>query len=137
MPRYYEWDYENGIVTEFKREGFCRLCGACCRASTGIIASEAYRDEPLNGGHTTNDQGIWQELSGRWRRFYQLDYIRPDAKPCPALTKDGRCRDYSNRNRLCQVWPLSPRHIAPFPSCGYFFKELNHWQIDEIEEANG
>lgn len=134
MTTYFEWDYDQRRVTEYKRSGKCNQCGACCRAFitfTHVMPPRA--GDSKKGGPTTDGRGVWQEVNeGRWRYFYAIT-IEDGELHCQCLTEDNRCKahDDPERSKICQVWPITPSNIAPFPECGWSFEVVNHWPIDE------
>ncbi len=125
--RYFEWDYVANRVTEWVRVGHCCQCGACCRVSIGFLvdSSKTYGAAKAGGYHTTG-RSVWQEIrvGGRWRHFFQVDYVAVKGRGCPSLER-GLCTEYENRPWICREWPFSPRCVEATPECTYGFREVS------------
>jgi len=85
----------------------------------------------------TDGKGIWNEAFYYGaRRFIKITENGGKQKePCKALTRSNKCLgrlfgDWSGL--LCMIWPLSPKHIEPFPHCGFTFVETGQRIISEI-----
>ena len=138
MRRYLEWDYVADTVTEYKRDGKCERCGACCGATITFTAIHPYKRSLRGGGRVSGREGIWQEVNtGRWRYFVRVLKIEIDLpKTCGELSEDKLCTMHKDKCFLCKEWPFSPRCIAPFPECGYSFTEIQRGRISKLREED-
>jgi len=125
MIRYYEWDYDAQIVTEYARHGQCNKCGECCHWTVHFGAIKPYRARSLrNGSGSTTGRGIWQEINlGRWSYFFCLGNMEPGGE-CPSFDEETNlcnAHEGTERGKICELWPFSPRCLEHFPQCGYSF----------------
>lgn len=131
-PRYTEWDYDTRTQTEYERHGECNGCGDCCRVTITYT-----RVSPQS--ETTTGEGIWQEVDKSGERiFRKLLSTTFNGAICPELSKDNRCSCHgADKPTICQLWPVAPRDIEPFPRCGYSFVKIGEWPIQAPESAEG
>lgn len=136
MPRYYEWDEDNEIVTEYKRHGSCNACGDCCRALVSFKVAGEYEDnDSKNGGSTTDGKGKWAEVFDGERTFFRVYNQELGKNVCSSLI-DNLCEVHNtNKPGVCKKWPFSPRDIEPYENCGYRFEFVGQWNYDELEES--
>jgi Fe-S-cluster containining protein len=135
MRRYFEWDYPNDLVIEYRRDGSCKKCGECCRTRVAWEQSKPFASGKAGGHDTGNNKGVWQEVStGRWRHFFRLHPIdREDTTSCCNL--DGNiCTRHKDKPWICREWPFSPICIDSFPECGYSFTEIQRSEISGLME---
>ena len=135
--RYFEWDHVADTVIEWRREGSCKRCGACCRSGIEFIVHHPYKRDSRSGGRSDDGKGIWQEVNiGRWRYLFSVQKIDPNhSTQCGELTDDKLCAMHADKCFLCWEWPFSPRCVAPFPECGYSFTEVQRGRISELVEG--
>jgi Fe-S-cluster containining protein len=140
--RFFEWNYDEGIVLAYERLGECNGCGDCCRAEIWLnVAGELTPgntpwEERGNGGPDTTGQGIWNEVRiGDVRRFFLVRNAAPGNLHCAQLTEDNRCKIHLTKPLFDKAWPMSPRHIVPMPRCSYTFRELARWSLEALKEA--
>ena len=131
MTRYFEWNYDTHEAIEYARRGECSGCGACCRALVRYTTSAPVQNSELGTG--VKEEGIWIEVEQNGnRRFMQNLEIRPDEHVC--LSQEGNmCKLHAMKSSevpLCDVWPLSPSHVAPFKECSYSFEEIGRWRFE-------
>lgn len=125
--RYFEWDYDQNIVTEYLRFGECNQCGDCCRAEISFrVCTEPY-------GEGADQTGVWTEVQNDAQRFaIRVLDIKPKAKICSGLSNStSTCSEHMNKKPVCELWPLNPLHTEPFPDCSYAFTKIAEWQIFE------
>lgn len=137
MTRYFEYDYDRGVVTEYERQGECNQCGDCCRADIAIsvqgLAPDTERATFMAGGPATSGAGVWQVVEDEGGlHCYQVAWVSPGTSACPSLDAAGRCGAYAERHKYCQRWPLTPADIQPFPRCGFRFVEIGAWPIASL-----
>ena len=133
MARYLEWNYDNGIVTEYQRAGKCNQCGKCCKALITFQVIKPRRGIGRKGGVTTDETGIWSEIdNGRWRYFFKITEIDFDYAGCECLNSNQLCDYHNEKENICAWWPLSPTCIEPFPDCGYSFEQINEWKMSDL-----
>lgn len=129
---YREWDYNSMRVTEYKRSGECKACGACCRAHVSFSHTTPPRaGDPYKGGSTTYGKGVWQEVDmGRWSYFYEIT-VDSEEKVCGCLSDKNLCNYHEDpdRSMICRVWPIGPTCIAQFPLCGWSFECIGQWEF--------
>lgn len=135
-PRFYEWDWDAGVVTQFARAGECKKCGECCKRSISLVASPPfYGNNGRNGGYSCKRTGIWQEIKqGRWRRFYKVDLVGLSKSLCAELGLGNLCKRHDEKDALCRLWPFSPRCLAQLSDCGYSFQTIDQWGIEVKSE---
>ncbi len=154
-PTFIEWDYELMKATRYRRVGECNRCGECCQgriAFRAIFLDEEKKPEKediRNGGDTTTEEGIWNEVEDEDNRiFFQIVARETSNKNCGRLTgrdetmqelesedlEDAGCSIYKERPKICSDFPFSPADVAIFPSCSYSFEEIDHWKIEVTED---
>lgn len=142
MIRYFEWNFDTKMVTEFVREGECNGCGQCCVAMIRFNRSiPPSFDDSIQLGDSLGRSGVWFEVQdGEMRRFMQHVAIEPQSRDqaCGHLTDDNRCGIHALKNfladkyALCATWPIHPDQVAAFDQCSYSFTKLAEWTFDEI-----
>ena len=136
--RYFEWDYDRGVVTEYERLGECKRCGECCHWEIHLqFVKPAYGDDPRKGaGNGTDGQGKWMDFTGEdgRRRLWKWSFAKPNI-PCSGLTAEGLCLDHDNKAPVCALWPFGPQCLEHFPECGYSFHAVGEWPIEEGAQA--
>ena len=147
MPtEFLEWDYDNNICTRYKRVGQCNQCGECCKATIKYTAIPLYKNgDTIEGTQEwwlrTDGKGVWNEVfyygARRYVKITDNEGLYREEGPCGWLTRSNKClgRLFGDWSAiLCMVWPLSPKHIEPFPNCGFSFVEVEHWTIEKEKE---
>lgn len=120
--KFYEWDYDNGIVTQYERLGECRQCGECCRATINLGC--------IKPPYNTDGKGVWCDtLSGRYRYLFKVTGVELGTGDCCRLV-NGLCLDHGKKLAICRLWPMGPCCIESFPGCGYSFREIGHWPFE-------
>lgn len=130
--RFYKWDYTKDEATEFERLGDCNGCGACCKAVIAFVVSGRVKDKDArNLGDSTDGEGIWAEVQkDKKRRYFQVTSVQEtDKVNCSKLGENNQCTVHSGKPVLCEVWPVIPEQVTPFPECSYSFKEVRKWTI--------
>jgi len=124
--RYYLWDYDAGIVSEWQRLGECSQCGECCRIRLGYTVCRE-NGKPC----TTDGKGKWGEVAeGEERLFFRFQNAGA-REQCDRLL-GNTCSvhgDDEARSDLCKEWPICPLELVPFPDCGYSFERVSEWRI--------
>ncbi|HLY26069.1 MAG TPA: hypothetical protein VKQ72_07005 [Aggregatilineales bacterium] len=140
--RFFEWDYEQGVVILYERLGECNGCGDCCMAAirfsvAGKLAGgNSPWDVVANGGPDTDGHGVWSEVQAdTQRRFFKITQIVPGSTPCEQLTEDKRCKIHDVKPLFHKSWPMSPRQVTPFERCSYSFRELARWPIADLNQS--
>lgn len=90
---------------------------------------------PANGEFTTDPSGCVNEvqINGKRRFFRNIEIVAGEQNRCPSLTEGNRCAIHLGKMLLHRAWPLSPRHVTPFPDCSYSFREVWRRKISEPE----
>lgn len=139
---YTEWDYDNNVVTKYKRTGECNGCGDCCRSLIEFVAHpneipDAYNDYPdiRDGGVYTDEQGVWHQVINEngEKRLFKINKIEEvgTRMPCLALNPEtNMCTMHFDKNLLCKGWPFSPKQVTPFKNCSYVFEVEETWDIE-------
>lgn len=138
-PRYFRFDYDRGLVTEYVREGECNGCGACCLVVIKWLASNN-RDlgDKANAWNAGNgdrwmdaEEGIYTAVywGEQWRFFRSLQ-ITDEAHRCGSLTADNRCSVHLGKRLISRAWPMLPEHVTPFPECSFQFREIAQWTME-------
>jgi hypothetical protein len=140
--RFFEWDYEQGVVILYERVGECNGCGDCCMAAIRfaiagrVPGGEASWENIGNGGMDTDGHGVWSEVrKDNMRRFFKITAVTPGSQRCERLTEDNRCTIHATKPLFHKSWPMSPRQVTPFERCSYTFRELARWPIAELDQA--
>lgn len=140
MPdlRFFEWDYDNDLVTEFERSGDCNGCGACCMGLIRFMVAGGdtlkANHNPRNGGPTTDGAGVWLSVAvGGKARYFKMVSIEKTDHRCSMLTTDNKCRIHLGKSLFSRAWPMNPSQIEPFDRCSYAFREVGRWKISEPE----
>ncbi len=140
--RFFEWNYDEGVVIAYERQGECNGCGDCCKATIRFaVAGQFIEDGDLwqilgNGGVDTTGKHIWSEVRVRGeRRFFSVEAIQPGTGRCSHLTGDNRCDVQLTKPLFHKAWPMSPRQTVPFERCSYTFRELARWPLASLKGA--
>ncbi len=131
--RYYQYDYDKGIVTEYARKGQCLRCGDCCRAViTFQWTGNAVRGNGKNGGDSTQCAGLWQVVEdGDELRCYKLTAIEWRNDRCCHLDEKDNCTGHDDPTihmGICQDWPMGPQCNEGLPTCGFRFEPIAAWR---------
>jgi hypothetical protein len=136
--QYFVWDYDQGIVTEYKRLGECNGCGQCCRAVIRYVTAQEkpFVDGFLGSG--SDKKGIWIEATDGDRRWALklLEIEHPEGFRCEHLLEGNLCVVHNIKNArkdrlaLCDLWPMGPQHVDPFDQCSYTFEKVSEFPID-------
>lgn len=140
--RYLKWNYDTGKLTEYFRTGECNGCGACCRALIRYDVADSY---PSTTGSTVGrtigeEKGIWLECNDGDRRYFIRDREMVFGKQTCGSFEGGKCLQHfmksaeDNYLMLCDIWPMGPSHVVPFPDCSYQFQRIAEWDIDKLGE---
>jgi Fe-S-cluster containining protein len=143
--RFFEWDYDNGVVVEYERLGECNGCGACCMAVIQFAVAGRLNGSNNdwatvgNGGPATSGKGVWSEIHvGGKRRFFQIaDVDRNANHRCENLAEDNRCTIQQSKPLFHKAWPMSPRQVTPFELCSYSFREIARWPLEIPQTVDG
>jgi len=137
IERFLEWNYDTGIVTEYKRLGNCNHCSACCHRIIACVFIKPGRSRnPRNGSASTDGVGVWNELNlGRWSYYFGNIKAKGDYNGCQALV-DNMCSNHNNKDKICSGWPFSPSNTEEFPNCGYSFEKIGEWSIESINQKD-
>lgn len=142
--RYFQWDYDKGIVIEYKRLGECNGCGDCCKAEIRLSANvyDNTVNQQRDGGGYTDMKGIWNEVREDNRSyFFHFSPINTqvidEGHRCPMLTQANKCAVYNNRQRICTTWPTSPDQVEALPNCSYRFELVKQYTIEEYRKEFG
>jgi Fe-S-cluster containining protein len=131
--RFYEWNYDSDIVTEYHRSGECKQCGKCCQAQITFNVVKPRRNIGRKGGATTNELGVWSEVNlGRWSYFWKITDVDFDYDGCECQNEKGLCDYHDEKENICALWPMSPKCLEHFPDCGYAFEKTGEWKISEL-----
>jgi len=139
--RYYQYDYDRRVVTEYARRGQCSKCGDCCRAFIAFQRTgNAVRGEGLSGGDSAQLQGLWNVVDdGQELRRYKMMAFIGWANRCTHLGCDSLCSKYEDscaRGAICIDWPMGPKCTEDLPTCGYWFESIGSGVLeDAISEA--
>lgn len=141
MTRYFKWDFDNKEQIEYRREGECNGCGACCKT---LITFHAYNKEDTEEfdqrdlDDAVYQEGVWSEVNtedeGGNRRYFtepKIDLKDTDHKPCSALSPEHKCMVHEMKPKICGVWPTLPEQVTPFEECSYSFVEIGRWPIED------
>lgn len=120
---FYEWDYDQEIVTAWERTGTCNQCGVCC---TYFIKYRKTGTEEHQLGDGVVEEGIWFEREGR---YMQMMEMKEWNNPCKAL-RDGLCTVHENKPEICSTWPMHPSQLLA--GCSYEFREVRSWTFQEV-----
>lgn len=136
-PRYYKFDFDQGVVIEYERQGECCECGACCNT---VIKWQGTNGGPKgikewNGGNgdlAIFREGVWTGIyiKDRWRFFKDMQ-ITDEPHKCSMLTDDNRCKIHTGKRLISSAWPMLPDHVTPFAECSYTFTEVGRWTVAE------
>jgi hypothetical protein len=136
--RYFEWDFEALVVTEYARSGECNNCGDCCGGEVHYAFQRRDINEQIDmratgGGYVMDGTGIWQEIQdGDVRLFRKFQRYESTGTVCGNLV-DNKCALQSiGKPLLCQLWPVAPREIEVFLRCSYAFAKLAEWPIETL-----
>lgn len=135
MTRYIEWDFDTMQATEYERAGECNGCGECCTGKLSYnfqrrSAAEQFDMRARGGGSAVNGKGIWQEVrDGDLHIFRQFVSYEANGTRCQFLRGHLCAIHATGAPMICQLFPIAPREIAPFPSCSYGFYEVATWPI--------
>ncbi len=141
--RYIEWDFDKGVVVEYKRHGECNRCGDCCVALIQFTIDGRY--SPLLktriAATSTEDKkavdnapNVWIELKADDKRYLHkmLEIDVEHKQPCGKLIiEDGvaSCKIQFDKDVFHKEWPMSPQHVTPFPRCSYSFEKVKEWKF--------
>lgn len=135
MTDYIRWDFDKKEATKFERVGDCNGCGACCRSLIKFrVGGHPINDDPRNLSDAIGaTDGVWAEVSNDdKRRFFQVESIEhnPEEKPCSQVSDDNKCMVHFDKPHICDVWPVIPEQVTPFPECSYSFVEIARWSFE-------
>lgn len=134
--RYYRWDFDNREMVQYERQGECNGCGACCRALISFRVAGNLKDvDPRDLSYEgAVHVGVWAEVTdGIRRRLFTVQEITPEVKRCSALSEDNKCTVHNlDKPRICEVWPVTPDQVTPFPECSYSFTEIGRWKLEDL-----
>jgi len=86
---------------------------------------------------TAGPKGVVTELRvGDKRRFWENVRVTDERFRCGMLTDSNRCRIHIGKHLFSRGWPMSPRHVKPFPECTYTFREISRSKISELAEVS-
>jgi hypothetical protein len=141
--RFYEWNYDEGVVILYERIGECNGCGDCCLAAIQFTVAgrlnkgERPWEEYGNGGSDTTGHDIWSEARvGDERRFFRIVDTQLNGGRCRHLTEDMRCDIHFTKPLFHKSWPMSPRQVTPFERCSYTFRELARWPLGALTPSS-
>jgi Fe-S-cluster containining protein len=108
------WSYFVPQKVRYKIEGKCLKCGRCCRY---MYSRDTYTEREFK---------IMQLIYPAYRRFkiISMDEENNLIFSCRLIDKNGLCRDYEHRLKMCREYPKKfIRHNAKLhEGCGYSVK---------------
>lgn len=134
MIRYYQYDFDKGIITEYARRGQCLRCGDCCRAEiTFEWAGDKVRGNGKNGGCAVDGRDLWQVVEDEEElRCYKVTGFIGWNMRCGSLGDGNLCIEHDkppSRHGICQDWPMGPKCNEDLPTCGFTFETIGNWHL--------
>ncbi len=123
-----EWDYDQGVLTEWIRKGECNGCGDCCASL--IQMRTIGGPDGRWAGLATDGRGVWAEASDG-KKAYFLQTVKmegPGSHVCPEYV-EGKCRIHAVKPTICRVWPIHPAQVKAYPRCSYTFERGRAWRL--------
>ncbi len=129
------WDYNKNIATEYERKGECNQCGDCCKGGMVFKTADVIESNGRNGSRATTEKGIWNELVlvedivDNERIFFGQSRTYQMESACSSFREGIGCTKYIDRPQICKSWPHSPKDVARFRRCSYYFEKVDQWDF--------
>lgn len=138
------WNYKEGIVTRYKRNGECNGCGDCCRKLIFVQPPNDEIEETLSkhSGESEADfhsEHMEPEFDNPDRHLWRFDVTDQD-HTCAMLQAleggKGSCKIQSEKPAQCTIFPTHPNDIKNLPNCSYSFETVEQWTFEPTRDAS-